>query len=71
MSGRQEKQARVISIATRRKLRQVYRDIDAAQAKREAELDAASVRRMRNGRMAWAIVGLALFAFCIAAAVFG
>jgi hypothetical protein len=71
MSGRQAKAARVIPIASRRRIRQLIRETEAEIAADIAAQDAAALKRMRDGRVAWAVVGLALFAFALAALVFG
>lgn len=71
MSGRQVKQARVIPIATRRRINAEMRKLEAEHAEREAQADAATMARIRSARQAWAWVALALFLACVLAAVFG
>lgn len=71
MSGRQVKQARVIPIATRRRIAAEIRRLDSDIAAQEAAEDAATMARIRRNRQAWTWVALALFAACVVAAVLG
>jgi hypothetical protein len=71
VSGRQAKAARVIPIASRRRIRQLIRETEAEIAAEIAAQDAVALRRIRGDRIAWAVVGLALFAFALLAMVFG